>query len=223
MDIDTLKEHLPDETFEQVAKAFNDLIGQRDQARSESISGRKTLKETNAKLENEVQMFREVLGVESPDELADKNVGVDQSQQYEAKLKKYARDLETVQEQLNSALTARRQTEAKLQLSSALNEHDWVDKDVVESYVANSVIWEGDELYYKATDGNIMSVADGVATLAKSRPQLLQPTGAGGAGVRSSNARGIAEDEPMTRAEFDALPAIKKAEVASEAGFQLID
>jgi len=223
MDIQQLQEHLPDEMFEEVAKAFNDLMGQRDQARNASIAGRKSLKENNAKLEQEVQMFRDVLGVESPDELQDKGVAVDQAQQYEAKLKKYARDLEVVQEQLNTAVSERRSTQAKLALSSALSAHDWVDKDVVETYVANSVTWEGDDLYFQASDGNIMSVADGVATLAKNKPQLLNPTGAGGAGVRSSNARGVAEGEQMTRAEFDALPALRKAEVASEAGFTLID
>ena len=108
-------------------------------------------------------------------------------------------------------------------LSSALSSHDWVDRDVVETYVQSSVSWEGDELYFKSPDGNLMTVADGVATLAKSKPQLLNPTGAGGAGVRAANGRGVAEVGPMTGAEFDALPAIRKAEVASEAGFTLID
>lgn len=223
MDIEKLQEHLPDEMFAEVAKAFSDLVGQRDQARNESIAGRKSLKENNAKLEYEVQQFREALGVDTPDELQEKGIAVDQAQQYEAKLKKYARDLEQVQEQLSSAVQERRNTEAKLMLSSALSSHDWVDRDVVETYVQSSVSWEGDDLYFKSPDGNLMTVADGVATLAKSKPQLLNPTGAGGAGVRSSNARGVAEGEPMTRAEFDALPAIRKAEVASEAGFTLID
>ena len=223
MDIEKLKEQLTETDFLELTTAMSDLIGQRDQARNESISGRKSLKENNARLETELLGFKEALGVDNVDELEGQGISVEQSTQYEAKLKKYQRDLDSVQEQLQSANRERQATQTKLALSSALQGHDWVDQDVVENYVANNVVWEGDELYYKSHEGNMMSVADGVATLAKSKPQLLQPTGAGGAGVRSSNARGVAEDEPMTRDEFDALPALKKAEYASQAGFTLID
>ena len=223
MDIDKLKEHLPDEMFGEVAQAFTDLLGQRDQARQESINGRKTLRENNANLEAELQQFKEMLGVDSVDEVEEKGFAAEKTQQYETKLKKYQRELEMAQKELESAVQDSRQTKAALALSSAMAGHDWVDKEVVESYVSRNLQWEGDELFFKSADGAVLSVSDGIATLAKSKPQLLNATGAGGAGVRSSNARGVAEDEPMTREEFDALPAIKKAEVAAQAGFTLID
>ena len=87
---------------------------------------------------------------------------------------------------------------------------------MVADHISNKLVWEGDDLLFKTDDGNLVSVKDGVAGIAKSRPELLKPTGAGGAGVRSSNARGNAGQTTMTRAEFEALPPAKQMEAAKD-------
>lgn len=79
--------------------------------------------------------------------------------------------------------------------------------------------WEGDEIFFKSDDGKLIPVKDGVAGIAKTRPELLKPTGTGGAGVRQANAGG-AGGKTMTRAEFEALPPAQRVEQA-KAGVQL--
>ena len=59
----------------------------------------------------------------------------------------------------------------------------------METYVSQRLTWEGDELLFNDGD-KLVAVKDGVAGLVKSRPELLKPTGTGGAGVRDHNAGG---------------------------------
>ena len=75
-------------------------------------------------------------------------------------------------------------------IADAMGGHAFVARDLVETYVAQRLAWEGDELVFKADGDKVLSVKDGVAGLVKSRPELLKPTGTGGAGVRDHNAGG---------------------------------
>jgi len=219
MDIAPLKEALGDETFAELETHINDLTGQRDQARNESIAGRKGLKQQVATLEAAQTSLLERLGVDSVDdieELPDVAGMAEAGKQYEAKLKRMER-------QLNEATTAKDAIEGKYKdsrrdslVNRALSQHDFVAQDMVAGFINSSLTWEGEELLFKAEDGNLVSVTDGVAGIAKSRPELLKPTSAGGAGVRSSNARGAASQLTMTRADFEAMPPEKQMEAAKD-------
>ena len=219
MDIEPLKEALGDEMFTELETHINDLTGQRDQARNESIAGRKGLKQQVATLEAAQTSLLERLGVDSLDEieeLPDVAGMAEAGKQYEAKLKRMER-------QLNDATSAKDAIEGKYKdsrrdsiVSRALSQHDFLAQDMVAGFVNNSLTWEGDELLFKAEDGNLVSVTDGVAGIAKSRPELLKPTSAGGAGVRSSNTRGNAGQLTMTRADFEALPPEKQMDAAKD-------
>jgi len=219
MDIAPLKEALGDEMFTELETYVGDLTGQRDQARNESISGRKGLKEKIANLESAQTSLLERLGVDSVDdidELPDVAGMAEAGKQYEAKLKRLDR-------QLAEAKAAKDAVEGKYKdsrrdgiVSQALSEHNFLAKDMVAGFINSSLVWEGDDLLYKADDGNLISVKDGVAGIAKSRPELLQPTSAGGAGVRSTNARGTSDAATMTRADFEALPPEKRMEMSND-------
>ena len=78
----------------------------------------------------------------------------------------------------------------KAVIADALGKHEFVARDVVEAFVAPRLVWEGEEIMFKADDGKLVAVADGVAGLAKSRPELLKPTGTGGAGARAGGNAG---------------------------------
>jgi hypothetical protein len=126
-----------------------------------------------------------------------------------------------MERQLQEAIEDKSVTEQKFKdairqatVADALGAHEFLAKDVVSTFIGNRLVWEDDELLFKQEDGTLTTVSDGVSAFAKSRPELLKSTGAGGAGVRSSNARGSEGQLTMTRAEFESLPPEKQMEAA---------
>lgn len=214
MDLETLKEALGDEKFSALKTYVDDLTGQRDAARNESITGRKGLKEKLAKLESDQAALLEKLGLDSLDDLdslPDAKGAAEAAKQYEAKTKRLER-------QLAEATAAREQAEGKFKdslrratIADALGGHEFIARDVVETFVSNRLTWEGDDLLFKTDDGKLVPVKDGVAGIAKTRPELLKATGAGGAGVRQSNAVGSGGGKTITRAQYEAMPAEARA------------
>lgn len=223
MDLAALKEKLGDETFSQLETYVNDLTGQRDQARNESITGRKTLKGQVEQLTAQQTALMDRLGIESLDDLdnlPDVKGAADAAKQYEAKLKRAERERD-------AALAARDEVNGKYLdskksaiLAEALGSHEFLAKDVVTSFISNRLQWEGEDLLYRTDDGNLVTVKDGVAGVAKTRPELLKSAGTGGAGVRPNNAGGGAKT--ITSQEFNALPAKAQVQKMSE-GFALVD
>ena len=221
MDIETLKDSLEEATFSELQEFVSDLKGQRDTARNESISGRKGLKEKVTSLESQQAALMERLGIDSIDDiddLPDVKGAAEAGKQYEAKLKRMQRDMEAAQAQSQEASSKYMESQKRVKLGSALGSHEWVAKDIVEQFISPRLEWEGDELFYKDESGSLIAVNDGVAMLAKSRPELLKPTGAGGAGVRSANTRGAGDAKTMTRADFDSASQVQRAEFARSGG-----
>ena len=219
MEIEALKEAIGDERFLELETYITDLTNQRDQARNESISGRKGLKEKVATLEDSNSVLMEKLGVESLDELdelPDAKGAAEAAKQYETRLKRLERQLADANESNQTLNTKYRETLQHGIVSDAIGGYDFVARDVVSSYIGQRLTWEGDDLLFRTDDGHVVSVKDGVAGLAKSRPELLKPQGTGGAGVRSTNAGGEAGQTVMTRAEFEALTPQKKMEIAQK-------
>lgn len=225
MDLETLKEALGDEKFAALKTYVDDLTGQRDAARNESITGRKGMKEKLAKLESDQAALLEKLGLDSLDDLEslpDAKGAAEAAKQYEAKTKRLER-------QLADATAAREQAEGKYRSSlqraavaDAMGAHEFLARDLVETYVGQRLTWEGDDLLFKGDDGRLMPIKDGVAGLAKSRPELLKPTGSGGAGFRQSNAGGGGQAKTMTNAQFEALRPAERAKAMAE-GVSLIE
>lgn len=216
MDLETLKEALGDEKFAALKTYVEDLTGQRDAARNESITGRKGLREKLTNLETAQAALLEKLGLDSLDDLEslpDAKGAAEAAKQYEAKTKRLER-------QLAEATAAREQADGKYRsslqraaVSEALGGHEFIARDLVESFVSTRLAWEGDDLLFKADDGRLVPIKDGVAGIAKTRPELLKPTGSGGAGVRQSNAGG-ATAKTMQRADFEAMQPAEKLAAA---------
>lgn len=216
MDLETLKEALGDEKFAALKTYVEDLTGQRDAARNESITGRKGLREKLTNLETAQAALLEKLGLDSLEDLEslpDAKGAAEAAKQYEAKTKRLER-------QLAEATAAREQADGKYRsslqraaVSEALGGHEFIARDLVESFVSTRLAWEGDDLLFKADDGRLVPIKDGVAGIAKTRPELLKPTGSGGAGVRQSNAGG-ATAKTMQRADFEAMQPAEKLAAA---------
>lgn len=223
MDIDNLKDKLDGETFAQLQTFVSDLVGQRDAARNESISGRKGKDARIKELSDRLQAISEHYGFE-PDadieSLPSPKDAIEAKAQYEVKVKRLERQLQEATQKADEASGKYRQSLQKAAIAEGLSGHEFIARDVVETFVSNRLTWEGDDLLFKADDGKLVPVRDGVAGLAKARPELLKPVGTGGAGVRQSNAGSGAK--VMPEAQFNALPAKEQARVMAE-GFQLTD
>lgn len=222
MDLNQFKEALGDEKFTALQGYVNDLVGQRDTARNESITGRKGLKAKLDAAEATQAALLEKLGLSSAEELdglPDIKGMADAAKQLDARIKRAERERDEAKKVADDATGKYRASLQKAAIAEALSGHDFVARDILETHISQRLQWEGDEIFFKSDDGKLIPVKDGVAGIAKTRPELLKPTGTGGAGVRQANAGG-GGGKTMTRAEFEALPPAQRVEQA-KAGVQL--
>lgn len=225
MNLDELKgKQLDDETFEKLQKYVMDIVGQRDSARNESITGRKAQKQKLETTEAQVARLLEKLGVdtfEDAEALPDQKGAAEAAKQFEARVKRLERENQTLAQARDEALGKFRSNATRAAIAEAIGTHEFIAPDLVQSYIGSRVVWEGDDLLFKADDGKLVTVRDGVSGFARARPELLKSTGAGGAGVRPSNAGGgTGAVKSMSRADFDALPPQQRMEL-SKGGVQL--
>lgn len=218
MDIETLKEALGDK-FAALKTYVDDLVGQRDAARNESITGRKKLKDDLAAAQALAAKALEKLGVDSAEDLEtlpDAKGQGEALKQFDVKLKRAERERDDAKRIADEASGKYKTSLQRAAIAEALGKHEFIARDVVETFVSNRLTWEGDDILFKTDDGKLVPVADGVAGIAKTRPELLKATGTGGAGVRSTNAGGSGGSKTMTRSDFEALaPAARMEHVKS--------
>lgn len=219
MDLTELKEAIGDEKFTELDTYVSSLISQRDQARNESISKRKSLQSEVATLQTTQQTLLEKLGLDSVDGLDDLPDAKGQGealQQAEAKLKRLERELATANDNLSQSNDRHRSLLKSAAVSKALAGHEFIAPDLIEGFVSDRLEFEGDDLFYKTDDGQLVTVKDGVAGIAKSRPELLKARGTGGAGVGSRGAGSEGGSKTVTRAEFDAMTPQQRVEASKD-------
>lgn len=193
MDIAALKDKLGDD-YEKLAAYVDDLTGQRDAARKESIEGRKGLKAKVDELTHAQDRVLEKLGISSLDDLDNLPEPKGQAEavkQFEAKLKKLERDMNDRNAAYSELETKHRASLMDVALSKALASHEWVDNELATLLAKQSIQFEGDDLIYKSGD-KIMTLEDGIKTLATAKPHLLKSAGAGGSGYQQQGNNGSA-------------------------------
>ena len=219
MDIDSLKEALGDETFSKLKTYVTDLVGQRDAARQEAITGRKGKDTKITELQARVAALSDRLGVDIDadlETLPDVKGAAEASKQYEARLKRAERERDEAKQRADKATADYRGTLQRAAVSEAMSAHKFIAPEIVGSHIASQLVWEGDELLFKADGGKLVPVKDGVAGFAKLHPQLLEPQGgAGGAGVRQPHAGG-GGGKTISEAEFNAKSPAEQARLMSE-------
>mgnify|MGYP003530541510 CR=1 FL=1 len=158
MDIESLKDALGDEKFAALKTYVDDLTGQRDAARNESITGRKVLKARLDEMAAAQARMLEKLGVESLedlDALPDAKGQAEAVKQFDARMKKLERenaDLAAARQEIDGKY---RDTLKRAVIGDALGGHEFVARDLVETYVSQRLTWEGDELLFKTDGDNI--------------------------------------------------------------------
>lgn len=219
MEISALKDKLGDETFQELESFITTLTAQRDDARRESIVGRKGLQGQVKELTAWQEKLMDKLGIETPEQVDDlpENMSgqVDAVRQLETKIKRLERSIQETTADRDGWVEKHRGAQRKAVLADALSKHDFVDRDVIEAFVSSRLAWEDDELIFKGEDGTPMSVTDGITAIAKAKPQLLRAPGARGAGVPNDSGKG---GKTITRAQYDAMSADEKTAHVNDGG-----
>lgn len=208
MDIEALKTKLEDETFSQLQAHIADLTGQRDAARNESIQGRKALKARVAELEGLQAKVFERLGIDTAEELdtlPDARGQAEAMKQVEVKLKRLEREAADRAKAFDELNTKHRSAIQQATLQKALSAHQFIDADLVSSYLNQRVVWEEDQPFYRADDNKLLPLDEGVKLLATTKPHLLKAQGVGGSGYTGARGNGQAGTQIMNRADFDSL------------------
>ncbi len=214
MDLTALKDTLGEDVHAELVKFVSDLEGQRDAARQESIKHRTSLKaklaeleQANAGLTRAQEEMLERLGVESLDALKelDPKGQAEAAKQFEAKLKRFEKDAAEQRAAYDALQQRYRSTLQTAALRKAMSGHDWIDADLVESFVGARLDWDDEQVLYKTDSGALVPLSDGLQVLAKDKPHLLKAAGAGGSGYRGKPATGDAKPT-MSRAQLEALP-----------------
>lgn len=231
MDLEKLKEALGEAVHAELVQHVSDLEGQRDAARQESIKHRTSLKakvaeleQANAGLTRAQEEMLERLGVESIDALKelDPKGQADAVKQYEAKLKrieKEAAEKQAAYDELHGRYRGSLQDAA---MRKAMSGHEWIDADLVASFVGARLAWEDDQVLYRLDDGVTVALTEGLQTLAKEKPHLLKAAGAGGSGYRGKPANGSDAKPTLNRAQLEALPPADRVSFFKSGG-QLLE
>lgn len=209
MDLEPLKAKLGDEMFTQLQAHIADLTGQRDAARNESIQGRKTLKAKVAELEAVQAKVFERLGIDTADELdtlPDAKGQAEAMKQVEAKLKRLEREAADKGKAFDELSAKHRSALQQSTMQKALSAHQFIDADLVSSYLSQRVVWEEDQPFYRADDNKLLPLDEGVKLLATTKPHLLKAQGTGGSGYTGARGHGQA-GKTINRADFEAMPA----------------
>lgn len=217
MDISKLKDKLGDETFAELERHIGDLTGQRDTARTESINGRKGKDKQIQELTQRLADVAEWAGVEPDADLSSLPAPKGQAEaarQFEAKLKRAERERDEANQRAEKADGTHRDMLWQLAAAKAIGKHEFSAPDLIATHIGQNRVWEGDKWMVKTETGTLVPIEDGVATVAKTRPELLKPSGTGGAGVRQGNAGGGAKTMP--EAEFNAKPPQEQSRLMAD-------
>lgn len=223
MNIDELKDVLGDK-FQSLKTYVQDLEATRDAARNESETGRakfKKIADERDALRSATEKLCEKLGVESIDEiesLPDAKGQAEAVKQFEAKMKRLERELadeRKVKDELSGKL---RETSLTVKLEKALGAHEWLDRDTASLLLKNNVVYEGDDAFFKTSDGKMISLEEGAKALAQTKQFLLKSSGAGGSGYTGAGGAGGEKTKTVNRAEFDKMSHFDRATFAKEGG-----
>jgi hypothetical protein len=213
MNLESLKEPLG-ERFAEVEQYVNSLIEQRDAARKESQTGRQGLKTKAETAEANVTRLMEKLGIETLEELDALPPAKGQAEalkQLETRLKKAEADAKAREQALADLTAKHRQTVLTAELGKALNAYEFIDRDVIETYLLNKLTWEDDQARYQDEKGTLVPLAEGVTHLATSKPHLLKQPGARGSGYNPA-ARGGEVMNPWAKESFNLTEQLRLAD-----------
>jgi hypothetical protein len=214
MNLADLKEPLG-ERYAELERYINSLVDQRDKAIHETVSKRVDLKERAEKAESAMARLMEKLGVETLEEIDSLPPAKGQAEalkQLETRLKKLDADAKAKDQALAELTAKHRQTVLDVELGKALEAYEFIDRDLVSSYLKQQLIWDDEEqALLKSEKGTPIPLAEGVTHLATSKPHLLKQPGARGSGYNPA-ARGGEVANPWAKERFNLTEQLRLAD-----------
>lgn len=215
-DLDTLKDKLTPEQFAGLKAHVDDLAGQRDAARAESIDGRKKLKAERDAAVARVAALEDWAGIDAGADLAELPAPKGQaeaSKQFEAKLKRAERERDDAfkaRDELTTQMTqARRQTA----IAQAVAAGGFHDAEAAELLIARSVEQQDDAFMFKTREGKLIPLADGAKLVATEKPHLVKAPQGTGSGWRDA---GGGAGKTITEAQFEAMRPVERAKAMAD-------
>lgn len=206
MQLESLKEPLG-ERFAELEQYVNSLIEQRDKAVKESLTRRQELKAKAETAEANTVKLMEKLGIETLEELDALPPAKGQAEalkQLETRLKALDSAAKAKDAALAELAAKHRQAMLTTELNQALSAYEFIDRDLVESYLRQKLTWDEDhdQARYQDDKGNLLAVTEGVMRLATSKPNLVKQPGARGSGYNPT-ARGGEVKNPWAKGSFN--------------------
>lgn len=184
--IETIREELGEEKFADLKTYIADLTGQRDTAREESIAHRKGLKSEVERLTAFQNKVLERLGLETAEAFDEfdpaKAASAETSKIYEGRIRRLENELKAKADDFSGLESKHRATLLDASLAKSMADFDFVDRDLVGSFVKARVEFDGDSILYRSDDGAMIPLDQGIKTLAATKPHLVKSTGAAGSG-----------------------------------------
>ena len=203
MDLSVFKEKLGDD-FAALETYVQALTEQRDQATKESRQKRLELKERTEKAEALNRQLMEKLGIETAEELDALPPAKGQAEalkQLETRLKAKDTALAEKETALQALHQKYRDSQAQAQLEQALAGYDFVDRELVTSYVRQQLAWQDEQLLFNTEKGGV-PLAEGVKHWVESKPQIVKNPAARGSGYNPT-ARGSEVKNPWAKDSFN--------------------
>ena len=205
MDITSLKDTLGNETFTELSDYITSLTTQRDAARRESIDKRKTLQARVTELEGLHAVFMDKLGIADAselDSLEGKPALAEVERQYQARIKRMEMELKTQRERTEAVEGRYREERTNAVLAGAVAKHPFLNAEDATILLRHRMVVDGDEISFKTDEGNLVSVDEGAAWVAKTRPHLVRAQGAGGSGTPPAGTAGSVTN-PFSKEHFN--------------------
>lgn len=190
MDLSSIKESLSAEAYEALEKHINDLTTQRDIAKAEIVKSKKEAKGKIAELEKNKNAIFEKLGISSDEELTvlDAKNQTEAVKQFESKLKRLDKELSDKSKAYDELFNKYRNSLKNTAVRKAIGQHEFIDSDLIESYLEHKLEWDDDELFYKTSNGALLPLADGIKLITQEKPHLLKGKQSSGSGYHKQEA-----------------------------------
>lgn len=186
MDLDALKgKTLDDKLHGELLAHVAELSSQRDAARKESIDGRKGKDQKIKDLDARLSAVAEWAGIEADADLAALPAlkgQADEKKQADAKIAKLTRELDESRKAAGDLDGKLRGMRREAAIGAALEGQRFRNPGDVRVLLERHVREEGDELLFEAEGGKLVPLKEGAAWFAKTRPDYVLPSDAGGSG-----------------------------------------
>lgn len=193
MNLDDLKEKLGEDSHKALVAYVNELTGQRDTARRESIDGRKQLKARVEQLEALNRKVFDKLGVDSEEEidsLPDAKGQAEAQKQIEVQLKRLQRERDDAVKKATDLTEIRAKDQRQAAIAQAVAKHGFVDPEIAALALERGLKVEGDQILFEAESGKLVPLDEGAAWLAKTKPFMVKASGDSGSGYREGGGQG---------------------------------